>query len=147
VFRGKRWAQSVPHPAPSSILCPRPFEGLLTEHVKGQHAQLHTIILPFTLGLNNAKAGNRPIRILVWVGEQHRHAIRPFDPSMRAIRLGLYSFLLSTSITFFKASSETLPRLCNTRSTVPTDTPAALAMSFIRMFSLSLVFELKLRLL
>src|SRR5689334_6470473 len=63
-------------------------------------------------------------------------------PSVRAIRLGLYSIWSSTETTFLRASSDTLPLLCKTRSTVPTDTPASRAISLIRMFLVFITTQL-----
>src|SRR6267378_5054372 len=57
-----------------------------------------------------------------------------FEPSERAMGLGLYSISFRIFLTFSSAAFDTRPRLCKTRSTVPVETPASVAISLILMF-------------
>src|SRR5699024_659861 len=65
-----------------------------------------------------------------------------FEPRLWAIGSGVYLVFLRIFLTFCSASAETLPRLCSTRSTVPTETPAISAMSLIRiLLFLSMLYQ------
>src|SRR5699024_964185 len=65
-----------------------------------------------------------------------------FEPRLWAIGSGVYLVFLRIFLTFCSASAETLPRLCSTRSTVPTETPAISAMSLMRiLLFLSMLYQ------